>query len=50
MKLELYIYTNNLDQDYHNEELNTNIIQDIKDIYYDIIIYGSYIRGMSFMI
>ena len=41
-------YTNNLDQDNHNEKLNTNIIQDIKDMYYDIIIYGSYHRGMPF--
>ncbi len=37
-------YTNILDQSLHDN----NIINDIKNKYYDIVIYGSYHRGMSY--
>jgi hypothetical protein len=41
-------YTNILDQSLHNNNLDNNIIRDIKNKYYDIIIYGSYHRGMPY--
>ena len=39
-------YTNLLDPILHNEQLDSTIIEDIQNKYYDIIIYGSYHRGM----
>jgi len=41
-------YTNLLEQHLHIHELDNTIIDDIKNKYYDIIIYGSYHRGMPF--
>jgi hypothetical protein len=41
-------YTNILDQSLHNDNFDNNIINDIKNKYYDIIIYGSYHRGMPY--
>ena len=39
-------YSNLIDIDLHNNLLNKKLLQDIKHRYYDIIIYGSYHRGM----
>jgi hypothetical protein len=39
-------YTNLLGTELHNNDLDCRIIQDIKNKYYDLIIYGSYHRGM----
>jgi len=39
-------YTNLLEPALHNDELNSKIYEDIKNKYYDIVIYGSYHRGM----
>ena len=39
-------YSNLLDHTTRNDKLDETIIQDIKCKYYDIIIYGSYHRGM----
>jgi len=39
-------YTNLLDQNLRNNKLDNTIIEDIKNKYYDIVIYGSYHRGM----
>ena len=39
-------YTNLLDPILHNEQLDSSIIEDIQNKHYDIIIYGSYHRGM----
>ena len=39
-------YSNLLDQSLHNDVLNATILEDIKNKYYDIVIYGSYHRGM----
>ena len=41
-------YTNLLEPILHNDNLDNTVLQDIKDKYYDIIIYGSYHRGMPF--
>ena len=41
-------YTNLLNDDLHNNKLDDSIVKDIKDKYYDIIIYGSYHRGMPY--
>ena len=41
-------YTNLLDPEFHNENLDTTLIEDIKNKYYDIIIYGSYHRGIPY--
>lgn len=41
-------YTNLLEPHLHNDNLDDTIIQDIINKYYDIIIYGSYFRGMPF--
>jgi hypothetical protein len=39
-------YTNLLDQSLHDSALDATVIQDIKNKNYDLIIYGSYHRGM----
>jgi hypothetical protein len=39
-------YTNLLDPSLHNDELDATIVENIKNKYYDIVIYGSYHRGM----
>jgi hypothetical protein len=39
-------YTNLLDQSLHDDVLDKTVIQDIIDKRYDLIIYGSYHRGM----
>jgi hypothetical protein len=39
-------YTNLLEDELHNSDSNNTIIDDIKSKKYDIIIYGSYHRGM----
>ena len=41
-------YTNILDQSLHDNNLDNNIINHIKNKYYDIVIYGSYHRGMPY--
>jgi hypothetical protein len=41
-------YTNLLDKELHDNELDKKIVEDIKNKYYDIVIYGSYHRGMPF--
>lgn len=41
-------YTNLLEPILHNTDLDSTIIEDIKNKYYDIIIYGSYHRGMPY--
>ena len=41
-------YTNLLDQTLHNDNLDNTIYEDIKNKYYDIVIYGSYHRGMPY--
>ena len=41
-------YTNLLENNLHNDELDSSIIKDIHNKYYDIIIYGSYHRGMPY--
>jgi len=41
-------YTNLLHQDLHNNNLDYNIENCIKNKYYDLIIYGSYERGMPY--
>lgn len=41
-------YTNLLDSSLHDDNLDTSIEQDIRTNKYDIIIYGSYHRGMPF--
>lgn len=41
-------YSNLLDPIFHNDKLDDTIEEDIKKKYYDIIIYGSYHRGMPF--
>jgi hypothetical protein len=41
-------YTNLLDNSLHNDTLDNRIEDDIKNKYYDIIIYGSYHRGMPY--
>lgn len=41
-------YTKLLDDYYHDDKLDSTIIEDIENKKYDIIIYGSYHRGMPF--
>jgi hypothetical protein len=41
-------YTNLLDDSLHNNILDHTIEEDIKNKYYDIVIYGSYYRGMPY--
>lgn len=41
-------YTNLLDPSLHREEWDSSVQQDIRDKKYDIIVYGSYHRGMPF--
>jgi hypothetical protein len=41
-------YTNLLDQSLHDDVLDKTVIQDIINKNYDLIIYGSYHRGMPF--
>jgi hypothetical protein len=41
-------YTNLLEENLHNNNLDNSIVEDIKNKYYDIIIYGSYHRGMPY--
>ena len=41
-------YTNLLNLVLHNEKLDDTILEDIKNKYYDIIIYGYYHRGMPY--
>jgi hypothetical protein len=41
-------YTNLLEANLHNDNLDNTIYEDIKNKYYDIIIYGSYHRGMPY--
>ena len=41
-------YTNLLEQTLHNYNLDNTIYEDIKNKYYDIVIYGSYHRGMPY--
>ena len=41
-------YTNLLEPELHNNDLDISINKDIVDKYYDIIIYGSFHRGMPF--
>lgn len=41
-------YTNLLDNILHNNKLDYSIENDIKNKYYDIVIYGSYHRGMPY--
>jgi hypothetical protein len=41
-----YSYSNLLDPSLHDESLETTLIDDIKAMKYDIIVYGSYHRGM----
>jgi hypothetical protein len=41
-------YTNLLEQTLHNDNLDKSIIEDIKNKRYDLIIYGSYHRGMPY--
>lgn len=43
-----FTYSNLLDPLLHNENLDYSLIDDIKNKYYDIIIYGSYHRGMPY--
>lgn len=42
-------YTNLLDSTLHNDDLDNKIEETIKNKYYNIIIYGSYHRGMPFL-
>ena len=41
-------YTNLLDPAIHSNNLDNRIYEDIKNKYYDIVIYGSYHRGMPY--
>ncbi len=41
-------YTNLLKPELHNDKLDDTIIHDINNKYYDIIVYGSYHRGMPY--
>jgi hypothetical protein len=43
-----FTYSRLLDDSTHNDRLDTSIEEDIKKKYYDIVIYGSYHRGMPF--
>ena len=41
-------YTNLLDEDLHNNDLDNTIIEDIISRKYDLIVYGNFHRGMPF--
>jgi hypothetical protein len=41
-------YTNLLEHSLHNDNLDNSLIDDIKNKYYDLIIYGSYYRGIPY--
>lgn len=41
-------YTNLLEPALHNDTLDTRVEEDIRNKYYDIVIYGSYARGMPY--
>ena len=41
-------YTNLLEQNLHDDNLDDSIVENIKNKYYDIVIYGSYHRGMPY--
>ena len=43
-----FTYTNLLEQNLHNDNLDNSIENDIKNKYYDIVIYGSYHRGIPY--
>jgi hypothetical protein len=43
-----FTYTNLLEHSTHNEMLEQTIEEDIRNRYYDIVIYGSYHRGMLY--
>jgi hypothetical protein len=43
-----YTYTNLLDPMFRNDRLDSSIQEDIKNKYYEIIVYGSYHRGMPY--
>ena len=43
-----FTYTNLLESNLHNNELSDNIEENIINKKYDVIIYGSYYRGMPF--
>lgn len=43
-----FTYSNLLDPILHDDNLDNTIIEDIRNKYYDIIIYGSYHRGMPY--
>ena len=43
-----FTYTNLLQQNFRNDNLDNSIVEDIKNKYYDIIIYGSYHIGMPY--
>jgi hypothetical protein len=43
-----FTYSGLLDNSTHNDNLDNRVEADIKNKYYDIIIYGSYHRGMPF--
>jgi len=43
-----FTYTNLLDQSLRNDNLDNTIVEDIQNKKYDIIIYGSYHRGMPY--
>jgi hypothetical protein len=43
-----FTYTNLLEPTLHDDKLDYTIIEDINNKYYDIIIYGSYHRGMPY--
>jgi hypothetical protein len=41
-------YTNLLEQSFHNTTLDIDVVDNIKNKYYDIVIYGSFHRGMLY--
>jgi len=41
-------YSNLLEHNLHNDSLDNTICEDIKNKYYDVVIYGSYHRGMPY--
>ena len=43
-----FTYSNNLTQDFRNNNLDSTIEEDIRNKRYDLIIYGSFHRGMPF--
>lgn len=43
-----FTYTNLIDQSLHNNKLDSTVILDIHEHKYDLIVYGSYHRGMPF--